>query len=74
MDVGAVGGYGWEEQYNDQDGVYTIGFKGKGKGKGGTGKGEFYNCGATGHFSREGPHPNKGKSKGKGFQEECCNR
>jgi hypothetical protein len=39
MDIGAVGGYGCEEQYYDhQDGVYAIGFKGKGKGKGGKGK------------------------------------
>ena len=68
MDVGAVGGYGWEEQYFDQDGVYAIGFKGKGKGNGAKGKGYWYNCGATGHCSRECPHPNKGKSKGKGFQ------
>jgi hypothetical protein len=32
MDVGVVGGWGWEDY--DQDGVYAIGFKGKGgKGK-----------------------------------------
>ena len=37
MDVGAVGGWSWEDYY--QDGVYAIGFKGKGKGKGGKGKG-----------------------------------
>ena len=35
MDVGAVGGWSWEDY--DQDGVYAIGFKGKGKG--GKGKG-----------------------------------
>ncbi len=37
MDMGAVGGWIWEDY--DQDGVYAIGFKGKGKGKGGNGKG-----------------------------------
>ncbi len=70
MDVGAVGRYGRAEQYYDQDGVDTIGFKGKGRGKGGKGKGKCYNCGATRHFSRECPHPNEGKSTGKGLQGE----
>ncbi len=32
MVVGVVGGYSWEEQYYDQDGVYAIGLKRKGKG------------------------------------------
>ncbi len=47
MDVGAVGGWSWEDC--DQDGVYAIGFKVKGKGKGGKGKGECYNSGSAGH-------------------------
>ncbi len=38
MDVGAVGGWSWEDY--DQDGVFEIGFKGKGKGKGEGGKGK----------------------------------
>ncbi len=67
MDVGVVGGHGWEEQYYDQGSVYAIGFQGAGRGAGGNGQGESYNCGATGHFSRECPHPNKGKSKCTGF-------
>ncbi len=61
MDVGAVGGYDWEEQYYDQDGVFAISFKGKGMGKGIKGKGECYDWGATGNFSKECQHPNKGK-------------
>ena len=71
MDVGAVGGWDRESYDYKQDGVYAIGLKGKGKGKGGKGgkgKGESYKCGSTGHFSRECPHPRKGK--GKGFQGE----
>ncbi len=51
MDVGAVGGWSWEDY--DQDGVCAIGLQGNGKGKGGTGKGECYKCGSAGHFSRE---------------------
>ncbi len=37
------------------------------------GKRECYKFGATGHFSREYPHPNTGKSLGKGFQGEWFN-
>ncbi len=66
MDVAAIGG----EDY-DHDGIYSIGFKGEGKDKRGKGKGEYYNCGATGHLSRMPPQPYKGK--GKRFLGECYN-
>ena len=76
MDVGAVGGWSWQDDtgggYDQGDGIYAFAFKGKGKSKG-NGKGECYNCGASGHYSRESPNPQKGKSKGKGFQGECYN-
>jgi hypothetical protein len=52
MDVGAVGGWDYEDYDYDQDVVYAIGFKGKGKGsKGGKVKRECYNGGSTGRFS-----------------------
>ena len=74
MDVGAVGGWSWQDDtgggYDQGDGIYAFAFKGKGKGKG---KGDYYNCGASGRYSRECPSPQKGKSKGKGFQGECYN-
>ncbi len=64
MDVGAAGGWSWQDdtggEYNQGDGIYA--FKGKSKGKG---NGECYNCGASGHYSRESPNPQKGKSKAK---------
>ncbi len=67
MDVGAVGGWDYENYNYVQDGVYAIGFKGKRKGKGskgGKGRVECYSCGSTGPFPRERPHPYKGKGKG----------
>ncbi len=76
MNVGAVGGWSWYDDdgggQDQGDGVYALAFKGKGKSKGKS-KGDCYNCGSPRHYSRECPHPQKGKSEGQGFQGECCN-